>query len=341
MKKVILLFALILSATTLFAQTIGTYKLITFNDYELQYTVTKLSPSECSVKLYRLTTDNLIKIMEFPEVMEIEGKEFTVTTIPNSAFEYCYSVQKFKLPNTITTIGNKAFYYCNLASEIEIPESVTSIGNEAFYGCEITEVIIPSGITKINNATFRNCRSLSNVVIPNTVTSIGTLAFNSCLALTEIELPESIQTIEDYAFSGCTRLTLVKCLAPIPPIGKYILYNTNKDIIVRVPAEYVDLYKSTAPWSEYDIRSIESESIEDNTISYGVYPNPVSDNIVIEANANIEEVSIYDALGRHQFTKTSSRQGNMIVDVSNLSNGVYFVKARTDKGEITNKFVKN
>lgn len=348
MKKIILLFAFILSTTALFAQTIGTYKFVTFNDYELQYTVTKLSPAECSVKLYRLTTDNLIDVIEFPEVMEIEGKEFTVTTIPNSAFEYCYSVQKFKLPNTITTIGNRAFYYCSLATEIEMPESVTFIGNEAFYGCEITEVIIPSGITKINNATFRNCRSLSNVVIPNTVTSIGTLAFNGCLVLTEIELPESIQTIEDYAFSGCTRLTLVRCLAPVPPTGKYILYNTNKDIIVRVPAEYVDLYKSTAPWSEYDIRAIgaedetDGERINEEVVTLGIYPNPVSHNLVIETNANIEEVSIYDALGRQQVSLTPSQQENMItINVSNLNDGVYFIKTRTDKGEIVDRFVKN
>lgn len=342
MKKIILLLALITSVIGLNAQTIGSYKIISYSDYELQYTVTKISPAECSVKGINLTSENAIDLISIAETMVIEGKEFTVTSIAAEGFSYFYSVRQFELPSTITTIGSRAFYYCNLATEIAIPENVTFIGNEAFYGCEITEAIIPSGVTKINNATFRNCRSLSNVVIPNTVTSIGTLAFNGCLVLTEIELPESIQTIEDYAFSGCTKLTLVRCLAPVPPTGKYILYNTNKDIIVRVPAEYVDLYKSTAPWNEYDIRAIGSESIEECLLSLDVFPNPVSDNIFIKTNAKIEEVSIYDVLGRLQTNMTPSQSENMIVvNVSGLNKGVYFIKAKTDNGEITKRFTKN
>ncbi len=341
MKKIILLLALIATTIGLNAQTIGSYTIISTPDYELQYTVTKLSPAECSVKCINLTSDNAIDVITIPETMVIEGKEFTVTMLPQNAFAYCYSAKKFELPNTITTISDQAFYYCNFATDIAIPESVTSIGNKAFYGCAITEAIIPNGVTKINNGVFEICNHLSNVVIPNGVTSIGIMAFKGCSGLTEIDLPESISNLSDYIFTGCSSLTLVRCYATNPPTASSkIFYNTPENLIIRVPAESIELYKSTAPWSEYDIRAIGSESIEEEIVSFGIFPNPVKDNLVIEAETEIEDVVIYDVYGRQHDNITTRQQGMLSVDVSSLSNGVYFVKVKTENEEMVKRFVK-
>ena len=344
MKKVLLLLALIVSVLGLNAQGIGTYKIISYSDYEIQYTVTKVSPAECSVKGINLTSENAIDLITVPETMEIEGKEFTVTSVAAQGFEYFYSVRKFELPNTITTIGSRAFYYCNFATEIAIPESVRNIGNEAFYGCEITEAIIPSGVTKINNSVFRNCRSLANVVIPNTVTSIGSWVFTTCLSLTEIELPESIQSISDYAFSGCSNLSLVTCYAPVPTSGKNMFYNTAKDLIIRVPAEYLDAYKSAEGWKNYDIRAIgaedepeDNESINEEVVALGIYPNPVNDQLFIETESEINDVVVYDVYGRQQLAVSGQQSA---ISVDNLNSGVYFVKIVTNDGEVVKRFVK-
>ena len=344
MKKVLLLLALIVSVLGLNAQGIGTYKIISYSDYEIQYTVTKVSPAECSVKGINLTSENAIDLITVPETMEIEGKEFTVTSVAAQGFEYFYSVRKFELPNTITTIGSRAFYYCNFATEIAIPESVRNIGNEAFYGCEITEAIIPSGVTKINNSVFRNCRSLANVVIPNTVTSIGSWVFTTCLSLTEIELPESIQSISDYAFSGCSNLSLVTCYAPVPTSGKNMFYNTAKDLIIRVPAEYLDAYKSAEGWKNYDIRAIgaedepeDNENINEEFVALGIYPNPVNDQLFIETESEINDVVVYDVYGRQQLAVSGQQSA---ISVDNLNSGVYFVKIVTNDGEVVKRFVK-
>ena len=363
MKKAILLLVLIISAFGLSAQTIGTYKFVTYNDYELQYTVTKLSPAECSVKGINLTSENAIDIITIADTMEIEGTVFTVTSVAASGFEYFYSVKKFELPNTIKTISDRAFYYCNFATEIAIPESVTTIGNEAFYGCKIAEAIIPNGVTKINNAVFRHCSNLSNVVIPNTVTSIGNFAFNYCTSLTEIELPESITSISDYAFSECNNLSLVICNATVPPTCKNIFYHTHADLIIRVPAESLELYRSTEPWNKYNVKAIgddseepeepgeepenpgdepgeepEEESIEEKVVSLDIYPNPVNDRLVIKTEVEIDEVIIYDVFGRQQSTVNGQQTSS--IDVANLNNGIYFVKVRTENGEIVKRFVK-
>ena len=347
MKKALLLLALIVTVLGLNAQGIGTYKIISYSDYEIQYTVTKVSPAECSVKGINLTSENAIDLISVPETMEIEGKEFTVTSVAAQGFEYFYSVRKFELPNTITTIGSRAFYYCNFATEIAIPESVRAIGNEAFYGCEITEAIIPSGVTKINNSVFRNCRSLANVVIPNTVTSIGSWVFTTCLSLTEIELPESIQSISDYAFSGCSNLSLVTCYAPVPEPGNNMFYNTAKDLIIRVPAEHLNAYKLTEGWNKYDIRAIgaedeteDEESINENAVALRIYPNPVNDQLIIETEVEISDAVVYDVYGRQHDNMTTRQQGLVSINVSDLSNGVYFVKVVTNDGEVVKRFVK-
>ncbi len=341
MKKIILLLTLVLSIVGLNAQTVGTYRIVSYNGYELQYTVTKLSPAECSVKSANMTSEDAISVVPIPATMEIEGKEFTVTSIPTSGFEYFYSARKFELPNTITTIGARAFYYCNLATEIAIPESVVSIGAKAFYSCAITEAIIPNGVTKIDNGTFELCDNMSKVVIPNSVISIGNEAFKNCKSLTTIELPESIQSISNYTFSECINLSLVICHAPTPPTGNKMFYHNSEDLIIRVPAESLELYRTTEPWSNYDIRKIGSENIIENTISLNVYPNPAKDNLFIETEETFAEISVYDVYGRQYDNLLTRQQGNVTsINVSDLNNGIYFVRVKTENSETVKRFIK-
>ena len=79
------------------------------------------------------------------------------------------------------------------------------------------------------------------------------------------------------------------------------------------------------------------ENIAEVTSSLNIYPNPVNDKLYIETEMNVEEVSIFDIYGRQQSIVNSQQS---IVDVSNLNGGVYFVKVRTDNGEVVKRFIK-
>ena len=82
-----------------------------------------------------------------------------------------------------------------------------------------------------------------------------------------------------------------------------------------------------------------NEGIRETSVpNVTIYPNPVDDNLFIEAEGNIEEVIVYDIYGRQQ--STVNGQQSLSINVSNLSNGVYFVNVKTSVGSVVKKIVK-
>ncbi len=167
------------------------------------------------------------------------------------------------IPDGVTSIEGYAFYNCTGLTSIEIPNSVTSIGREAFYNCtgltkvivndiaawcnisfssnplsyakhlysdantEITDLVIPDGVTSIGYQAFYNCTGLTSVTIGNSVTSIGYKAFYNCTGLTSIEIPNSVTSIGEAAFSGCSGLTSVTIGNSVTSIGGSAFYGCS------------------------------------------------------------------------------------------------------------------
>jgi GH25 family lysozyme M1 (1,4-beta-N-acetylmuramidase) len=81
--------------------------------------------------------------------------------------------------------------------------------------------------------------------------------------------------------------------------------------------------------------------VEDN--NFIIYPIPARDNITIENsvlnNNKNEEVLIYNLQGQLMYQQAMP-ENKINVDVSNFTNGMYFVKMRSQKGVMVKKFVK-
>lgn len=95
-------------------------------------------------------------------------------------------------------------------TDLVIPEGVTSIPQNAFYQCEgIKSVSLPSTLTTIGESAFYGCNGLKSVAIPAGA-EIGYGAFQHCENLTNVTIPEGVTKIGGSAFchTGLTSLTL-------------------------------------------------------------------------------------------------------------------------------------
>lgn len=147
----------------------------------------------------------------------------SVTTIGDNAFKGCNSLANvtFNENSNVTSIGNSAFRDCTNLASISIPNSVTTIGEYAFNGCtSITSIIIPNGITAIENGVFGNT-GLTSITIHSNITSIGKYAFAMCYSLTTITIPNSVTSVGEYAFNlwGATQTINISPRTSLNPGG--------------------------------------------------------------------------------------------------------------------------
>ena len=116
----------------------------------------------------------------------------------------------FQFNGPVTKIGAGAFRGITELTSIIIPDGVTIIENEAFKECTaLTSAIIGNGVRSIGTEAFESCTSLTSAIIGNGVRSIGTEAFESCTSLTSITIPDNVESIGTAAFRGDTDLTSI------------------------------------------------------------------------------------------------------------------------------------
>lgn len=161
-----------------------------------------------------------------------------VQTIGERAFMLCDNLQTVVFPNQLTSIGRQAFRGCEQLYSIAIPKSVNEISFGAFsesglssvhieditawcnikressaFGYnkiklftnegQITNLVIPMGVTAVSDCAFMNCVGITSATIPDGLKSIGENAFSSCENLQFVSIPDSVVSIGQYAFSYC------------------------------------------------------------------------------------------------------------------------------------------
>ena len=105
-------------------------------------------------------------------------------------------------------------------TQVILPEGLTSVGDLAFYQCDkLTWVTLPGSVTHIGDYAFADCTSLAQLVLPEGLTSIGRSAFECCGSLISLRLPSTLTTIAFQAFYRCGGLTTVSIPAGVTSLG--------------------------------------------------------------------------------------------------------------------------
>lgn len=210
-------------------------------------------------------TDTIVIV---PDI--IDGKD--VTSIGDSAFQFCSKIIEITIPEGVNNIGEGAFWCCENLTEIIIPEEVTNIGDYAFGHCEnLIEISIPKKVTNIGYESFMGCADLVKInvatdnetyisengilfnkekselihypaqktdtkyIIPEGVKRLEGYAFENCSNLTEITIPEGLTYMGEYVFKGCKSLSSMTITDEIYSISYGAFYDCTSLRSIDIP----------------------------------------------------------------------------------------------------------
>ena len=155
---------------------------------------------------------------------------------------------------------------------------------------DLTEVVLPEGLTHIGDDAFTNCNNLKAITIPASVTSIGA-----------------------NSFAGCRRIRDVYCYPLMPPYAEatsFANYNAN----LNVPCDFLEDYQYDPVFGSFKyFNCMGAES--DNTDSDEVVVTPGTTDVTIvwptEEDADTYSIVIYKD-GRVFCTLTFNANGQLL-----------------------------
>ena len=111
------------------------------------------------------------------------------------------------------------------------------------------------------------------------------------------------------------------------------------DLIFKVKAVYPECESEFALTADgEDFIRITNLAVNEYQINVKLYPNPTSDQLNIEA-VDMTSVSVYDLVGQCVI-QMSAENGQLNLDMSQLQNGIYFIKVNTTNGSALQRVVK-
>ena len=204
------------------------------------------------------------KIAEIPQgVREISAR----------AFSYNRTLTSVTIPESVAVIGEGAFEECNKLTDVRIQGKNVSIGRYAFSGCiglldqndliivngilydyagKGGEVVIPEGVTTLEDKAFLDCHMITKVTLPESLQKIGYRAFSGCTGLvdengmvivrnrlynyygteSDLTIPEQITSIEDCAFINCRNLKHVRIPEGVQGLSQFTFGGCHEDLRV-------------------------------------------------------------------------------------------------------------
>lgn len=227
--------------------------------------------------LTRLDFSGCTGITEIPEsafygcstLTEIVLPE-TVTALGGHSFYRCYALTTVNFPAALATIGQYAFSDATSLTSVVLPAAITGIGQYAFQNCtaltaadlsrvspdalaesyglfmsctaitNMSDIQLPTGLTALPEAFFRNCTGITAIMLPDSVTALGQAVFQGCTGIEAVDLTNMTE-LGVGLFSGCTHLAQVTLPTNIAALPQLCFAYCTSLISVDLPATLTTL----------------------------------------------------------------------------------------------------
>ncbi|MEL6810012.1 MAG: T9SS type A sorting domain-containing protein [Bacteroidota bacterium] len=238
---------------------------------------------------------------------------------------------------------------------IQYPDCTEIDGYLSITGNDITNLNGFSNITEIGFALMvSNADALVNFEGLNTVETIGWLMITNNDNLENFNGLENVTTIiypaEGFDIINNSVLTdisgIENAVLDVINLPLYIQDNPNLAecsisnicTFLENGGGHLIFGNANGCNSETEISANCILGVPENQSGYEilVYPNPVSEKLTIQvSDAVVPRVEVYSLMGE-KLVSTSE----MVLDLSNMANGIYFVTVTTDRGTLVQKIVK-
>ncbi len=235
---------------------------------------------------------------------------------------------------TVIQVANAALWYEKFKGNVngtfsDTYEPLRCNYNEDTKTLTLSGTVIPS-YDYPDERPWKDCvAEVENIVIENGVTRIGEAAFEGCESLTTVTIPASVTTIGDYAFLGCERLTTVTIPASVTSIGYGVFGYCSNIATMTVEAGN----------TVYDSRNVCNAIIEkeSNTLIFGCKNTIIPDDVTSIGNkafaycTDLTTITIpasVTSIGNGVFAGCSNlatmtvEAGNTVYDSRNVCNAI-------------------
>ena len=204
-----------------------------------------------------------------------------VSTIGESLFAKCSTLENIIISNNVTSIGSGAFSNCSSLRNITIPKNVTLIGNRAFSNCtSLKELHIEDGETELEigigtrneeaskysstdyyYSFFHDCpleliylgRNLTYVL--NEINTSYNSPFEEINTLKSVTIGDSVTIVGHELFEECRNLTYAKIGNNVTQIGDYTFSRCDSLTNISIPRSVTTIGRDAFSYC-YSISSI-------------------------------------------------------------------------------------
>ena len=176
-----------------------------------------------------------------------------LTSIKQFAFSKCTSLTSITIPSSVTSIASDAFTQCIMHKDNFINKSTLNAEENNYWSCGVYDTITESGLYTRNNSVLITCGSeVTDIIVPNTITKINCYAFMQNQNITSVTFEEGSQltSIETYAFYDNDGLTSINIPNGVTKITSYNFCSCNLNEVI-IPASVTNLEYATFQSNNY------------------------------------------------------------------------------------------